>query len=51
MAFKLPFGFPKKSRQGFVKKGGAGAVEIKTIRIPWFSNSLSTDSCGYSALC
>ncbi|MFZ2162225.1 MAG: methyl-accepting chemotaxis protein [Sideroxyarcus sp.] len=38
MAFKLPFGFPKKSRQGFVKKGDGSGPEIKTIRIPWFSN-------------
>ena len=37
MAFKLPFSLPKKTRQGFVKKGGTGAVETKTIRIPWFS--------------
>ena len=37
MAFKLPFSFPKKTRQSFVKKGGAGAVDTKTIRIPWFS--------------
>ena len=36
MAFKLPFSLPKKTRQGFIKKGG-GAAEIKTIRIPWFS--------------
>ena len=37
MAFKLPFSLPKKTRKGFVKKGGSGAVETKTIRIPWFS--------------
>ena len=38
MAFKLPFTWPKKTRQSFVKKGDARAAEIKTIRIPWFSN-------------
>ncbi|MBU1424625.1 MAG: methyl-accepting chemotaxis protein [Gammaproteobacteria bacterium] len=37
MAFKLPFGFPKKARQGFIKKGDGRAAEIRTIRIPWFS--------------
>ena len=36
MAFKLPFSWPKKSKQVFVKKGGA-APEARTIRIPWFS--------------
>jgi twitching motility protein PilJ len=36
MAFKLPsFKLPGKTTKGFVKKGGA--VEIKTINIPWFS--------------
>ena len=38
MAFKLPFGLPKKTRQSFIKKGDGRAAEIKTIRIPWFSN-------------
>jgi len=38
MAFKLPsFSFLKKAPKGFVKKGGSGADEIKTVQIPWFS--------------
>jgi twitching motility protein PilJ len=37
MAFKLPSIWPKKTRQGFIKKGDESAKEIKTIRIPWFS--------------
>ena len=37
MAFKLPSIWPKKTRQGFIKKGDGSEKEIKTVRIPWFS--------------
>jgi twitching motility protein PilJ len=37
MAFKLRFSLPKKSPKGFVKKGGAGPEQTKSIQIPWFS--------------
>ncbi len=35
MAFKLRFKLPRKSAQGFVKKGVS--EEVKSIQIPWFS--------------
>jgi twitching motility protein PilJ len=36
MAFKLRFKLPRKSAQGFVKKG-VGPEVVKSIQIPWFS--------------
>ena len=37
MAFKLPFKWPSKPQQSFVKKGEARAADTQAIRIPWFS--------------
>ena len=38
MAFKLPFKWPQKSPQGFVKRTDGTPKEVHTLSIPWFSN-------------
>jgi len=37
MAFKLPFKWPQKSPQGFVKRSDGTPKAVHTLNIPWFS--------------
>src|SRR5512135_202621 len=37
MAFKLPFKWPQKSQQSFVKKNDGTPKVVRTLNIPWFS--------------